>query len=96
MIKGNVSFNGLHFTGTYRCLTVYLYVSVRMWRANGNPNPCTDLDKILQAHPHQPRFWYSLDPDPLPPWPGWPETLKAEERFSKTVYKTKDVQQVAN
>jgi len=23
-----------------------------MWRANGNPNPCTDLDKILHAHPH--------------------------------------------
>jgi len=23
-----------------------------MWRANGNPNPCTDLDKILHPHPH--------------------------------------------
>jgi len=23
-----------------------------MWRANGNPNPFTDLDKILQVHPH--------------------------------------------
>jgi len=21
-----------------------------MWRANGNPNPCTDLYKILHAH----------------------------------------------
>jgi len=23
-----------------------------MWRAYGNPNPCTDLDEILHAHPH--------------------------------------------
>jgi len=23
-----------------------------MWRANGNPNPCTDLDEILHTHPH--------------------------------------------
>jgi len=23
-----------------------------MWRANGNPNPCTDLDKNLHASPH--------------------------------------------
>jgi len=22
-----------------------------MWRADGNPNPCTDLDKILHAYP---------------------------------------------
>jgi len=25
-------------------------LSVGMWRANGNPNPCTDLDEILHAH----------------------------------------------
>jgi len=24
-----------------------------MWRANGNPNPCTDLDEIFHAHPHR-------------------------------------------
>jgi len=23
-----------------------------MWRANGNPNPFTDLDEILHTHPH--------------------------------------------
>jgi len=23
-----------------------------MWKANGNINPCTDLDKILMGHPH--------------------------------------------
>jgi len=40
-------------------------LSVGMWRANGSPNPCTDLDKILHAHPRlskEDRF----DPLPLP------------------------------
>jgi len=23
-----------------------------MWRANENPNPCTDLDEIFHTHPH--------------------------------------------
>jgi len=23
-----------------------------MWRPNGNPIPCTNLDEILHAHPH--------------------------------------------
>jgi len=23
-----------------------------MWRANGNPNPCTNLDEIFPAHPN--------------------------------------------
>jgi len=23
-----------------------------MWRANGNPNPYSDLDEILHTHPH--------------------------------------------
>jgi len=27
-------------------------MSVCMWRANGNPNPCTDLDEILYTHPY--------------------------------------------
>jgi len=31
---------------------MYVSLSVGMWRVNGNPNPCTDLDEILQAHPH--------------------------------------------
>jgi len=35
-----------------------------MWRADGNPNPCTALHKIL--HPHPPpvrgRFWCRFDP----------------------------------
>jgi len=34
---------------------VFVCTSVGMWRANGNPNPFTDLDKILHAHPTCPR-----------------------------------------
>jgi len=26
---------------------MYFSLSVGMWRANGNPNPCMDLDKIF-------------------------------------------------
>jgi len=32
------------------CLSV-----VGMWRANGNPNPCTNHDEILHPYPHLPR-----------------------------------------
>jgi len=32
--------------------SIFLSLSVGMWRANGNSNPCTVLDKILRAHPH--------------------------------------------
>jgi len=69
-----------------------------MWRANGNPNPCIDLDKILHTHPHWSKegFGASLTLTPPPSGPWGPETLKAEEHILKTVYKTKDVQQVAN
>jgi len=33
---------------------MYVSFSVGIERAYGNPNPCTDLNKILQAHPHLP------------------------------------------
>jgi len=41
-----------------------------MWRANGNPNPCVDLDKILNAHPHWSKdgFGAVLNLDPPSPW----------------------------
>jgi len=41
-----------------------------MWRANGNPNPCTDLDEILHTHPHlSPRkVLVQVWPPPLTPW----------------------------
>jgi len=25
---------------------------VGMWRAYGNPNPCTEFDEMFHAHPH--------------------------------------------
>jgi len=48
-------------------------LSIGMWRANGNPNPCTNLDEIL----HTP---YPTCPRACPPLPGHgePETLQAE------------------
>jgi len=52
-----------------------------MWRANGNPNPCTDLDEILYTHP-QGRFWPRFDP-PHPLDLGGLETLKAEGHIFK-------------
>jgi len=44
-----------------------------MWRANGNPNPCTDLDEISDTHsPYvEGRFWCRFDPSPFPwAWGG--------------------------
>jgi len=39
-----------------------------MWRANEDPNPCTDLDEILHAHHHLSKagFGAVLTPCPLP------------------------------
>jgi len=39
-----------------------------MWRAKGNPNPYTDLDEILHAHPHLSKegFGPGLTPPPHP------------------------------
>jgi len=31
---------------------MFVCQGVCMWTANGNLNPCTNLHKILQAHPH--------------------------------------------
>jgi len=67
-------------------------MSVGMWRANGSPNPCTDVDEVLNAHPHLSKVGFGAGLTSTPPTSGpagGPETLKA-------VYKTKDVQQVAN
>jgi len=51
-----------------------------MWRANGNPKPCTDHDEILYAYPHLSKkgFGPGLTPAPSPPGPGRLQTLKAE------------------
>jgi len=79
----------LLFKSIYIKMGVQMFVclSVGMWRANGNPNPCTDLGEILHAHPHlsQGRFWYRFDPRPSPLGPGGPKTLKAEGHIFKVL-----------
>jgi len=72
---------------------VYMYknghtdvcLSVGMWRANGNPNPCTDLDEILQVHFYMSKegFGPGLTPTPSPPGPRGLETLKSEGHIFK-------------
>jgi len=70
---------------------MFVCLSVGMWRVNGNPNPCTDLDEIFHAHPHLSKegFGAGLTPTPFP-WAWGLETLKAEGHIFKML------QQVAN
>jgi len=56
---------------------MFVCLSVGIRRAYGNPNPCTDLDKILHAHPHLSKKGFGVGLTPAPSQP-WPETLKAE------------------
>jgi len=53
-------------------------LSVGLWRANGNPNPWTDLDEIFHAHPQLSKegSGAGLTFTPSPPGPGGPKTLK--------------------
>jgi len=55
-------------------------LSVGTWRANGNPNPCPNLDEIVHTHPHLSKegFGTSLTPAPSHPGPGGPKIIKAE------------------
>jgi len=46
-----------------------------VWRANGNPNPCTKLNEIFHAHSYLSKE--GLTPPPTP-GAGGPETLKPE------------------
>jgi len=45
-------------------------MSVGMWRANANPNSCTDLDEIFQTHFHLSKegFGAGLTPSSLGLW----------------------------
>jgi len=52
-----------------------------MWRANGNPKPCTDLNEILQAYTHLSKENFGVGLTPA--WPWGPETLKAEGHIFK-------------
>jgi len=56
-----------------------------MWRANRNPNPCTDLYEIFYSHPHQSKegFGAGLTPAPSPLGLRGPKTLKAEGHIFK-------------
>jgi len=69
-----------------------------MWRGNGNPNPYTVLDKILHPHPHlfKEGFSANLIPAHSPLGLGGLKHYNLKETFLKTVYKVKDIQQVAN
>jgi len=55
-------YNNLYIYGR---TDVCLFVGT--WRANGNPNPYTDLDEILHPHPHLSKegFGAGLTPCPL-------------------------------
>jgi len=52
-------------------------LSVGVWRVNENPNPCTNLNEILQEHPHLSKEGFGVGLTPLPhlPGPGGLETL---------------------
>jgi len=59
-------------------------LSVGTWRANGNPNPCPNLDEILHTHSHLSKegFGAGLTPAaPAHPEPRGHNILKAEEDF---------------
>jgi len=50
-------------------------MSVGMWRADGNPNPCMDLYKICMHIPHLSKKGFGEVLTPTPSLPGRPETL---------------------
>jgi len=66
---------------------MFVCLSVGMWRAIGNPNPCTNLDEILHTHPHLSNegFAPGLTPATSPPEPQGLETLKAEGDIFKVL-----------
>jgi len=49
---------------------MYVYLSLGVWKVNGKPNPCTNLDEILHAHLHLPKkgFDAGLTMASSPPW----------------------------
>jgi len=63
----------------------FVCLSVGMWRAHGNPNPYTDLNKILHAPPHPSKegFGAVLTPATLPPGSGGLKLLKLKTYFWK-------------
>jgi len=63
---------------------LFVCLSVGMCRANGNPNPYTDLDEIFPEHPHLSKEGFGAGLTPHhPPWAWGLETLKAEGHIFK-------------
>jgi len=62
---------------------VQMSLVVGMWRANGNPTPCTDLDEILHIHPHLSKkvFGSGLPPAPYSPGPRGLQHSKLKDTF---------------
>jgi len=56
-----------------------------------NPNPCTDLDEILHAHPHLPKegFGTCLTPASAPLGLGGHKILKAESDIFENCLQSK-------
>jgi len=54
---------------------MFVCLSVSMLRANGNPNPCTNLDEIFHTHPHLSKGNFGAGSTPAPSPPG-PRGLK--------------------
>jgi len=69
----------------------FVCLSVGMWRVNGNPIPCTDLDEILHAHSHLSKegFGTGLTPALSPLGPGGPKILEAEGHIFKMLSRLK-------
>jgi len=59
---------------------MFVCLAVGMWRTNGNPNPCTDLNEIFHAHPYLSKKGFGPDltppPHPLGLWGSKPYKLK--------------------
>jgi len=75
----------LYIKNGHTDVCLFVRPSVGMWRANGIPNPYTDLDEIFHAHPNLSKegFGPGLTPACSPLGPGGLETLKAEGHILK-------------
>jgi len=67
-----MNFRGYIFYSIYIKMGVQMFVClhVGMWRANGNSNPCMDLNEIMHTHPHLSKEGYGTLLNPLPHPPG--------------------------
>jgi len=70
---------------------MFVCLPVGMSRANGNSNPCMDLNEILHTYPHLSKEGYGavLNPLPHPSGPRGPETLEAEEHIIENCLQNK-------